>query len=44
VTGTRDPARGGPEEIAESAVWHCSDPIGFATGESMLADRGVLAR
>ncbi len=35
---------GMPEEIAEAAVWLCSDRASFVTGESMLVDGGALAR
>lgn len=33
-----------PEEIAEAAVWLCSDRASFVTGESMLVDGGAVAR
>lgn len=33
-----------PEEIAEAAVWLCSDRASFVTGESMLVDGGSVAR
>ena len=35
---------GAPEEIAEAAVWLCSDRASFVTGESMLVDGGAVAR
>jgi NAD(P)-dependent dehydrogenase (short-subunit alcohol dehydrogenase family) len=35
---------GTPEEIAEAAVWLCSDRASFVTGESMLVDGGSIAR
>jgi NAD(P)-dependent dehydrogenase (short-subunit alcohol dehydrogenase family) len=35
---------GRPEEIAEAAVWLCSDRASFVTGESMLVDGGAVAR
>jgi NAD(P)-dependent dehydrogenase (short-subunit alcohol dehydrogenase family) len=35
---------GRPEEIAEAAVWLCSDRASFVTGESMLVDGGSVAR
>ncbi len=35
---------GMPEEIAEAAVWLCSDRASFVTGESMLVDGGAVAR
>jgi NAD(P)-dependent dehydrogenase (short-subunit alcohol dehydrogenase family) len=33
-----------PGEIAEAAVWLCSDRASFVTGESMLVDGGAVAR
>jgi len=35
---------GRPEEIAEAAVWLCSDRASFVTGESMLVDGASVAR
>ncbi len=35
---------GTPEEIAEAAVWLCSERASFVTGESMLVDGGSVAR
>jgi NAD(P)-dependent dehydrogenase (short-subunit alcohol dehydrogenase family) len=35
---------GAPEEIAEAAVWLCSDRASYVTGESMLIDGGAIAR
>ncbi len=35
---------GKPEEIAEAAVWLCSDRASFVSGESMLVDGGAVAR
>ncbi|MDJ0867175.1 MAG: glucose 1-dehydrogenase [Myxococcota bacterium] len=35
---------GTPEEIAEAAVWLCSDRASFVTGESMLVDGGAVCR
>jgi NAD(P)-dependent dehydrogenase (short-subunit alcohol dehydrogenase family) len=35
---------GEPEEIAEAAVWLCSDRASYVTGESMLVDGGAIAR
>jgi NAD(P)-dependent dehydrogenase (short-subunit alcohol dehydrogenase family) len=35
---------GTPDEIAEAAVWLCSDRASFVTGESMLVDGGAVAR
>ena len=32
-----------PEEIAEAAVWLCSDRASFVTGASLLVDGGALA-
>ena len=33
-----------PEEIAEAAVWLCSDRASFVTGSSMLVDGGATTR
>ncbi len=33
-----------PEEIAEAAVWHCSDRASYVSGESMLIDGAAVAR
>jgi NAD(P)-dependent dehydrogenase (short-subunit alcohol dehydrogenase family) len=33
-----------PEEVAEAAVWLCSDRASFVNGESMLVDGGAVAR
>lgn len=33
-----------PEEIAEAAVWLCSDRASFVTGEAMLVDGGAVNR
>jgi NAD(P)-dependent dehydrogenase (short-subunit alcohol dehydrogenase family) len=35
---------GRPEEIAEAAVWLCSDRASFVSGESMLVDAAAVAR
>jgi NAD(P)-dependent dehydrogenase (short-subunit alcohol dehydrogenase family) len=35
---------GTPEEIAEAAVWLCSDRASFVTGESLMVDGGSVAR
>ena len=35
---------GRPGEIAEAAVWLCSDRASFVSGESMLVDGGAVAR
>jgi NAD(P)-dependent dehydrogenase (short-subunit alcohol dehydrogenase family) len=35
---------GRPEEIAEAAVWLCSDRASFVSGESMLVDAASVAR
>jgi NAD(P)-dependent dehydrogenase (short-subunit alcohol dehydrogenase family) len=35
---------GRPEEIAEAAVWLCSERASWVTGESMLVDGGSIAR
>jgi len=34
---------GTPEEVAETAVWLCSDAASFVTGHSMVVDGGKLA-
>jgi NAD(P)-dependent dehydrogenase (short-subunit alcohol dehydrogenase family) len=35
---------GTPEEVAEAAVWLCSDRASYVNGESMLVDGGAVAR
>ncbi len=35
---------GSPEEIAEAAVWLCSDRASFVSGESMLVDGAAIGR
>ncbi len=35
---------GEPEEIAEAALWLCSDRASFVTGHSLIADGGALMR
>ena len=35
---------GRPEEIAEAAVWLCSERASYVSGESMLVDGGTVAR
>jgi NAD(P)-dependent dehydrogenase (short-subunit alcohol dehydrogenase family) len=35
--------RGTPEEIAEAAVWLCSDAASYVTGHSMVVDGGFMA-
>jgi NAD(P)-dependent dehydrogenase (short-subunit alcohol dehydrogenase family) len=35
---------GKPEEIAEAALWLCSDRASFVSGESMLVDGASVAR
>jgi NAD(P)-dependent dehydrogenase (short-subunit alcohol dehydrogenase family) len=35
---------GRPEEVAEAAIWLCSDAASFVTGHAMAADGGYLAR
>jgi len=35
--------RGTPEEIAEAAVWLCSDAASYVTGHSMIVDGGFMA-
>jgi len=34
---------GTPEEMAEAAVWLCSDAASFVTGHPLAADRGFVA-
>jgi NAD(P)-dependent dehydrogenase (short-subunit alcohol dehydrogenase family) len=34
--------RGTPEEIAEAAVWLCSDAASYVTGHSMVVDGGFM--
>lgn len=35
---------GQPEQIAEAAVWLCSDEASFVNGESMVVDGGTITR
>ena len=35
---------GTPDEIAEAAVWLCSDRAAYVSGESMLIDAAAVAR
>ena len=35
---------GQPEEIAETAVWLCSDAASFVTGHAMSVDGGIVAQ
>jgi NAD(P)-dependent dehydrogenase (short-subunit alcohol dehydrogenase family) len=35
---------GTPEEVAEAAVWLCSERASYVNGESMLVDGGAVAR
>ena len=35
---------GKPEEIAEAAVWLCSDAASFVTGLPMAVDGGLIAQ
>jgi NAD(P)-dependent dehydrogenase (short-subunit alcohol dehydrogenase family) len=35
---------GRPEEIADVAVWLCTDGASFVHGHAMLADGGYVAR
>jgi NAD(P)-dependent dehydrogenase (short-subunit alcohol dehydrogenase family) len=35
---------GRAEEIAEAALWLCSDRASYVSGESMLVDGGAVAR
>jgi len=34
---------GNPEEVAEAAVWLCSDASSFVTGHSLVVDDGLVA-
>jgi NAD(P)-dependent dehydrogenase (short-subunit alcohol dehydrogenase family) len=34
---------GTPEEVAESAVWLCSDRASFVNGHAMIVDGGRMA-
>jgi NAD(P)-dependent dehydrogenase (short-subunit alcohol dehydrogenase family) len=35
---------GTPEEVAEAAVWLCSDAASFVTGHTMTVDGGFVAQ
>ena len=35
---------GQPEEIAQAAVWLCSDRASFVSGDSMLVDGATVCR
>lgn len=35
---------GAPKEVAEAAVWLCSDAASFVTGHAMLVDGGYVAQ
>jgi len=35
---------GRPEEVAEAAVWLCSDGASFVTGHPMVVDGGLVAQ
>ena len=35
---------GRPDEVAEAAVWLCSDRASYVSGESMLVDHAAVAR
>jgi len=35
---------GKPEEMAQAAVWLCSDAAAFVSGESMLVDGASVCR
>jgi NAD(P)-dependent dehydrogenase (short-subunit alcohol dehydrogenase family) len=34
--------RGTPEEVAEAAVWLCSDAASYVTGHSLVVDGGFM--
>ena len=36
--------KGRPGEIAQAAVWLCSDEASFVTGHPLVADGGFVAR
>lgn len=44
VTGEPIGRMGQPEEIAETAVWLCSDAASFVTGHAMAVDGGIVAQ
>ena len=33
-----------PEEIADAAVWLCSDRASFVTGHGLVVDGGIVAQ
>lgn len=35
---------GQPEEVAEAAIWLCSDAASFVTGDAMVVDGGLVAQ
>lgn len=35
---------GQPEEVAEAAIWLCSDAASFVTGDAMAIDGGWIAQ
>ena len=35
---------GQPKEVAEAAIWLCSDAASFVTGGSMVVDGGWIAQ
>jgi NAD(P)-dependent dehydrogenase (short-subunit alcohol dehydrogenase family) len=35
---------GQPEEVAEAAIWLCSDTASFVTGDAMAVDGGWIAQ
>lgn len=45
MTGLEPVGRmGTPEEVAQAAVWLCSDAAGFVTGHALAVDGGFVAR
>lgn len=44
VSGAPMQRMGLPEEIADAAIWLCSDGAGYVTGHALVADGGWVAR